>query len=339
MAKHFLIFFFLFFSLNAQDPCDRLFSNTDQELYKKILLRAKSSKTKLTYLEKFGKCINNPGVSRFTIKGVPVAEKLQCGKVKKKRGSEFFFKDSVLCVRSVEFFPSRNVFLIKGHAEEVTVSGDWKFIKGDYELLIYDSKAQFTEGQDPEDRILKKDDLGSFTNSIGKKIHPSFIFENGQWKSISPLRELFNLKVDKDGNFSIEIITESPLPYHHDKLISNISLKAADIVTSMPSPSRYLLKGTNLKAIRIPSLSSSNSKTGSNGRYSIRLEFPGLEMKPSETYLKKNFEITVSSKDSSMSIDLIVKSKILTKDEIREIRSIIDSVTPLYHAQEKDGKY
>lgn len=315
-----------------------MFSNSDQNLYRNILLRAKSSKTKLSYLEKFGKCINTPGISIFTIKGIPVAEKLECGAVEKKRGSEFFFKDSVLCVRSVEFFPSRKVFLIGGHAEKVTVSNDWKYIQGDNELLVYDSKAEFIEGQDPNDRILKKDDLGSFSNSIGKKIHPSFIFENGAWKSISPLRELFDLDVDKNGAFSIEIITESPMPYHHDKLISSISLKADNITTSTPSPSRYLLKGTKLKAVRIPSISSSNSKTGSNGRYSIRLKFPGLEIKPSKTYRKKNFEITISSEGSSMSIDLIVKSKKLSKDEIHKIRSIIDSVTPLYHAQEKDGK-
>lgn len=338
MAKHFLIFFFLFFSLSAQIPCKRAFLNSDQELYKNILLRAKSSKTKLIYLKKFGKCINIPGISIFTIKGIPVAEKLQCKTVEKKRGSEFFFKDSVLCARSVEFFPSRKVFLIEGHAEKVTVSDDWKYIKGDNELLIYASKSKFIEGQDPNDRILKKDDQGSFTNSIGKKIHPSFIFENGKWKSIAPLRELFDMKVDKDGFFSIEIITESPMPYHHDKLISSISLKAAIIETSTPSPSRYLLKGTKLKAVRIPSLRGSNDKTGFNGRYSIKLEFPGLEIKPSKTYRKKNFEITVSAEGSSMSIDLIVKSKILSKDEIREIRSIIDRVTPLYHTREKDGK-
>lgn len=338
MVKHFLIFFFLFFSLSAQVPCDRVLSNNDQDFYKNILLHAKSSKTKLTYLEKFGKCINTTGVSIFTIKGIPVAEKLQCGAVEKNRGSEFFFKDSVLCVRSVDFFPSRKVFLIEGHAEKVTVSDNWKYIKGDNELLVYESDAKFDEGQDPNDRILKKDDQGSFTNSIGKKIHPSFIFENGEWKSISPLRELFDMKVDKDGTFSIEIITEAPMPYHHDKLISNISLKAGTIETSTPSPSRYLLKGAKLKAVRIPSLSGSNSKTGSNGRYSIRLEFPGLEIRPSKTYRKKNFEITVSSKGSSRAIDLIVKSKILSKDEIREIRSIIDSVTPLYHNQEKDGQ-
>ena len=334
----FLAVFFLFFSLNAQIPCDRAFTKTDQDLYKTILLSAKDSKTKLRYLERFGKCINTQGVSIFSVNGIPVAERLECGNFKKKSGMELFFKDSVLCGRSVEFFPSRKVFLINGAVEKISLSGEWKFVEGEREFLIYDSKASFKEGQDANDRILKKDNNGSYTNSIGKMMHPSFIFENGKWTSVTPLRELFYLKVEPDGNFEIEIVTESAMPYSSKKLTDAIGLKAETVKTSTPAPSRYFIKGAKLKAIRMPSLNGKAGKNGFNGKYSFKFDFPGIKNIVSKTFSKKNFEIKVLMDGSALSVDVTVRSTTLTEDEIREIRSIMDSLIPLYHAKGKDGK-
>jgi len=333
-----LFLFSLYFPLSAENSCERVLTNSDQKLYKNILLSSKDTKTKLKYLEKFGKCINTPGVSVFDIKGIPVVEKLECGKVRKKSGMEFFLKNSELCGRSVEFFPSRKVFQISRSGESASLSKNWKQIIGDKELLIYDSSAQFKEGQDPNDRILKKDKDGSYTNSIGKMIHPSFVFENGTWASVTPLRELFDLKVSKDGQFTINIVTESVLPFDHKKIVATIGLKADSAKTITPAPSRYIITGKNLKAIRIPSLNGKVGKSGFNGRYTIKLSFPKLEKAPGKTFSKDNYNINVSSTELSMTIDLLVKSTTLSKDEIKKIRSIMDSVTPLFHAQEKNGK-
>lgn len=330
----FLTFFFLFFSLSVQDICDRSFTKKDQELYKTILLRSKDSKTKLKYLERFKNCSEKPGVSIFLINGIPVAERLQCGEVDKNTGMEFFFKDNILCGRSVDFFPSSKVFVIDTEEKNIDLSGNWKYIEGNKKLLVYDSKAAFKEGQDSEDRILVKKTDGSYTNSIGKKMHPSFVFENGKWIQITPLRELFDLKVENSGIFAIEIVTESAIPFKKEELIGYIGLKAEVVEILTPTPSRYFIKGKNLKAVRIPSLNGKSEKKNFNGKYSISLSFPGIEIKQGKTFIEKNFEIITSSKNTTVTINLIIKSQTLTKDEIKNIRSILDNVTPFYHSQE-----
>ncbi len=334
----FLTVFFLFFSLNAEDPCTRSLGKSDQELYRTILLKADDAKTKLKYLKKFGNCMNTPGISVFIVNGIPVVERLQCGNIEKRSGMEFFFKDSVLCTRSVNFFPSRKVFVIKDTEKNIGLTGSWKFVKGDRDLLIYDSSFSFKEEQDPKDRILTKNPDGSYTDSIGKKMHPSFVFEEGSWKNVTPLRELFDLSVEEDGSFKIELITESAIPFVKEKLLDAIGLKAESAETSTPTPSRYFIKGKKLKAVRIPSLNGKEKKTGFNGRYLIKLRFPGIDNKPEKTFKEKNFEIKVVSENSSVTIDLVVKSRTLLKNEIKKIRSILDNITPLYHSQGKDGK-
>lgn len=328
---------YLAVSPTDQPVCDRNALNSDETLYKEILLSSKDSSVKLKYLHKFGSCIVSEGISLTEIRNIPVIEILDCEDPLNEKGSEVFFNKGKLCSRSVQFFPSSNVFTVNIQLPIVSLNDKWKSVQSRDTVLFFNKSAEFSQFQDPEGRILNKKESGFFTDSIGKPAHPYFIHESGTWKPSYPLKEFFDLNVSPDGKFTVKMITESSIPYEREKLIETTGLKASDIIVETPIPSNYFIKGKNLKGIRIPFISISKSGESFHGTYIFRLSYKNIEKKLFIPVEDPDYSITIKYTEDSKELVLTVRSKDLSTDQINRIKAVINKEIPSFHITKSDA--
>lgn len=316
---------------NTSPSCDRGVLNSDEALYQDILLSSKDSSVKLRYLKKSGGCIVSEGVTLTEVRNIPVIEILDCSDPLKEKGSEVFFTKGKLCSRSVQFFPSRSVFTINGSLPVISINEKWSSVQGRDMTLFFTKEYKFAQFQDTEGRILYKKEDGFFTDHQGKPVYPYFIFESGTWKSVYPLRELFELNVKSSGIFTIKIISDSPIPYERNDLIETTGLKASDVVVETPLPSTYFIKGNDLKGVRVPFLSLSKNGNGFHGTYVFRLFYDGVGEKPAVPVEDEDFSIITKNTADSKELILTVRTKNLSKEKTDRILAFINREIPSFH--------
>ncbi len=329
------LFFALLLSILSKEDtsiCQNRESAVEESLYKEILLSSSDFKVKRKYLEKFGHCFQKTGINLIEIKNVPVLEILDCDKPLKRPGSDVFFsKEGVLCSRSVMFFPSRKVFTINESGQVLSLSSQWKTINNGETLLFYNSGASFEESADPSGRKLRKSGNETYTDQMGKPEHPQFIYESGDWKTVYPLREMFDLSINDDRSFQINMITESPVSYEPEKLIETTGLKASAINIETPVPSNYFISGKKIKGVRIPRLVPVNSDEGYHGTYVIRITHSAINSKISVSISEKNYSISALNSAGKSEFILTVKQKKLTSEELTKILAVLQKQIPSFY--------
>lgn len=329
------LLFALFLSILSKEDtsiCQNRESVIEESLYKEILLSSSDFKVKRKYLEKFGHCFQKTGINMLEIKNVPVLEILDCEKPLKRPGSDVFFsKEGILCSRSAMFFPSRKVFTINEQIKVLSVAEHWKTVNNAGTLLFFDSRVSFEKNTDPAGRKLSKNSTGSFTDHLGKPEHPQFIYETDEWKSVFPLREMFDLRINDDRSFQINMITESAVSYEPEKLIETTGLKASEIKIETPVPSSYFISGKNLKGVRIPRLISTNPDESCHGTYIIRISHQAVNPAKPVIIDESAYSLSAGSSKGLIECTLTIKQKKLKPDELTRILAVIQKQIPSFY--------
>ncbi|MGI6393928.1 MAG: hypothetical protein ACOX2F_04235 [bacterium] len=333
-----LLFAFFLISLKEPSVCENKVAGVE-DFYQEILISPNDPKVKRKYLEKFGKCFESEGINLFEVKNVPIVEILDCSPPFKKLGAELFFnKNRKLCSKSVMLFPSKKVFLINEFGAVLSVAENWKTITTGETVLFYDTTASFEEGSDPDGRKLNKNSFGVYTNHMGKPEYPFFIYESGEWKTLFPLRELFELIISDDNSFEISMITESPVSYDSARFIETSGLKASEIEVNTPSPNSYFVKGKSLKGVRIPKLIPVKTTSGFHGTYIVRILHKALKKGKPIEIKEKNYSLTISQKKGKTEFVLILKQKSLSSEELHKIQAIFQKQIPSFYVIKEHEK-
>lgn len=324
----FSLLFALFLAVSAENPVCQSRFDIEENLYKSVALHSDDISVRRNYLKKFGQCITEEGIRIIEERNIVIVEELDCSDP--LEGIEFFFRNKKLCSRSVTFFPSKKVFAMKKSGEIKSLPENWKHIDSPETMLFYDSTAKFAENSDIFGQILTKSADGIFTDHLGKPVHPEFIYTNGNWEKVFPLRELFYLNVAKDNTFEVKIITENRLSYEKKELFELLGLKADSTEEPFFSPSSVSLKGTGLKGIRIPKTEYISDKENDFGIYRISLSYPDLQEKNSMISRNRNYEIEIVSSNGKLEATLTVFSKKLTSDDALNIRILLNREIPAF---------
>ena len=324
----FSFLFALFLAVSAENPvCQSRFDN-EESLYKSVALHCDDISVRRNYLKKFGSCITEEDINIIEERNIVIVEELDCSNP--LEGIEFFFRNKKLCSRSVTFYPSKKVFKVKKRASAATIPENWRHIETAETTLFYDSTAKFEENSDTTGQILTKSEDGIFTNHLGKVIHPEFIYSKGKWEKVFPLRELFSLKINKDGTFEVKIITENQLPYEQKELFELLGIKAENTEPPFFAPSSCTVKGKGLKGIRIPKTEYLTDKESDHGTYKISLYYPELQKKEAVTAKTENYELQILFSDGLLEANLTIFTKKLNPEDSVKIRATINREIPAF---------
>ena len=324
----FSFLFALFLAVSAENPVCQSRLDSEEELYRSIALHSSDISVRRHYLKKFGSCISSEGVNIIEERNIVIVEELNCAN--QLEGIEFFFKNKKLCSRSVTFFPSKKVFTIKKRMSVITLPENWRHIETAETTLFYDSTAKFEENSDTTGQILVKNDEGVFTNHLGKVVHPEFIYSNGNWEKVFPLRELFYLKLSKDDTFEVKIVTENQLPYEKRELFELLDIKADTAEEPFFAPSSCTLKGRGLKGIRIPKTEYITDKESDYGTYKISLLYPELQKKEAVTARTASYELQILFSDGKLEAYLTIFARKLAPEDAVKIRAVINREIPAF---------
>ena len=324
----FSLLFALFLAVSAENPvCQSRFDN-EENLYKSVALHCDDISVRRNYLKKFGQCITEEGIQIIEERKIAIVEELDCSDP--LEGVEFFFRNKKLCSRSVTFFPSKKVFALKNRGEIRSLPENWRHIETPETVLFYNSTAEFTENSDIFGQILTKSADGVFTDHLGKPVHPEFVYINGNWEKVFPLRELFQLKVGKDNTFEVKIITENRLSYDKKELFELLGLKAGSTEEPLFAPSSISLTGKGLKGIRIPKTEYVPDNENDFGTYKITLSYPALQEKTSLISKNKNYELEIISSNGKLEATLTVFTKKLSSEDAAKIMAVINREIPSF---------
>jgi hypothetical protein len=327
----FSLLFALFLAVSAENPVCQSRFDTEEELYKSITLNCDDISVRRRYLQKYGPCISEEGIDIIEEKNVVVVEELDC--TNQLEGIEFFFRNKKLCSRSVTFFPSKKVFVLKNKGKVRSVPENWRHIDTQETMLFYDSTAKFEEMSDTTGQILAKNDDGVFTNRLGKVVHPEFIYSNGSWEKVFPLRELFYLKINRNDSFEVRIITENSLPAEKKELFELLDIKVDAAEEPVFAPSSCSVKGKGLKGIRIPKTDYVTDTESEQGTYKISLFYPELQKKEAVRSKTENYELEILFSDGKFEAALTVFAKKLTPEEVLNIRALLNREIPAFFVQ------
>jgi len=323
----FSLLFALFLAVSAENPvCPSRF-DSEEDLYKSVVLSPEDSFLKQKYLAKFSICISNEGLNLLIEKDVAIVEELDCAKP--SEGTEFFFRDKKLCSRLVHFFPSKKVFALENRHIPVTLPENWKHIETPETILFYDSTAKFEEMSGITGEILKKNEFGLYLNSSGKAVYPEFVHSNGNWEKVLPLRELFEFDAKGDGSFEINLISEKYSSFSQKELFGQLELKATAPELSAENPGVLKIKGTALKGVKIPKF----EYLGGNsdyGRYEIVLKDENLRQNREIKLNSAEYELKISVSDGVLRAKLEIFTKKLDPTEAAKIQSVINREIPSF---------
>ena len=327
----FSFLFALFLAVSAENPVCQSRFDLEEELYRSVALHSDDISVRLSYLKRYGPCITQEGINIIEERNIVIVEELDCEAP--LDGLEFFFRNKKLCSRSVTFYPSKKVFTGKKSASPVSLPENWRYIETAETVLFYDSTARFGENSDTTGQILAKSGDGIFTNHLGKVIHPEFIYSNGNWEKVFPLRELFYLTVGKNGTFEVRIITENSIPYDKKELFELLGLKADAPEEPFFAPSTVSLKGKGLKGIRIPKTEYLTDRESDHGTYKISLYYPDLQKKENVTVRTESYELQILFSDGRLEADLTIFVKKLTPEEALNIKTVLNREIPAFFVQ------
>ena len=327
----FSFLFALFLAVSAENPVCQSRFETDENLYRSVALHSDDISIRRNYLKRFGQCINEEGIKIIEERNIVIVEELDCSDP--LEGIEFFFRNKKLCSRSVRFFPSKKVLTMKKNAEVRSLPENWRYVETPEALLFYDSTAKFEENSDTTGQILTKSGDGIFTNHLGKIIHPEFVYSDGNWEKVFPLRELFRLNVAKDNSFEVRIITENQFPYEKKELFELLGLKADATEEPFFAPSSITIKGKGMKGIRIPKTEYVPDRENDFGTYTISLFYPDLPQKTSIISKNRDYELKIIFSEGELEATLTVFTKKLTLEDTAKITAVINREIPAFFVQ------
>jgi len=305
----------------------------EEDFYNSISLSPEDDSLKQKYLAKFGSCISSEGQNLLVEKDVAIVEGLDC--TKPFEGIEFFFKNNKLCSRSVQFFPSKKVFAVENRHIPVTLSENWKHIETPETLLFYDSTAKFEEMSGINGEILKKNKFGLYLDASGKAVYPEFVYSNGNWEKVLPLRELFDFSIKGDGAFEINLISEKYLSFSQKELLGQLELKAASSELLTENHGVLKIKGTGLKGVKFPKFEYSGDRENDYGIYKISLFSPELQQKAAIVSKSSSYELEIVFSTGKLEANLVIFSKKLASEDAAKIQALINREIPAFFIEKK----
>ena len=328
----FSLLFAFFLAVSAENSVCQSRFDPEENLYKSVALNSDDITLRRNYLKKYGECITEEGIRVIEEKDVAIVEELDCRDP--LEGIEFFFRNKKLCSRSVRFFPSKKVFAIKKKGKVSSLPENWRYIETPETLLFYDSAAKFAENSDIEGNILEKNESGLYLDSSGKAVYPEFIYSNGTWEKVLPLREFFGFSAEGK-NFAITIISEKHSGFSQKELFDLLGLKAESAELPAKNQAVLKIKGSGLKGVKIPKFEYAEDSTCDYGRYEIVLKEENLKQMKEIKLGGAEYELEISVSDGVFKAVLSVFTKKLSSSEAAKIQSVINREIPSFFVEKK----
>ena len=327
----FSFLFALFLAVSAENSVCLSRFETDEDLYKLVVSNSGDISVRRQYLKKYGQCISEEGLNITEEKGVVTLEWLDCSKP--LEGIEFFFKNKKLCSRSVQFFPSKKVFTVENRHRKITLPENWRYIETAETLLFFDKNAEFQEKSDITGDVLKKNGFGLYLNSSGKAAYPEFLYSDGNWSRVLPLREFFGLFPKDDGSFEIVVISEKHSHFTQKELFALLELRADSAELSAVDSASLKIAGKGLKGVKFPKFEYSTEKEGDFGTYEIVFKDENLRQNKEIDLKNEEYEMKISVSDSVFRAKLTIFAKKLNPVEAAKIQSVINREIPAFFVE------
>ena len=324
----FSFLFALFLAVSAENPVCRSRFEADEELYKSIVSNSGDISVRRQYLKKFGQCVSTEGLNIIEEKDVVAVEGLDC--LNPLEGIEFFFKNKKLCSRSVQFFPSKKVFTVKKRTSAINLPENWQSIETAETLLFYDKNAEFHEKSDINGEVLEKNEFGLYLNSSGKAVYPEFLYSDGKWGRVLPLREFFGLFPKDDGGFEIVVISEKHLSFTQKELFALLELRADAAELSSVDSASLKIAGKGLKGVKFPKFEYLPEKESDFGIYEIVFKDENLRQNKEINLKSEEYEMKISVSDAVFRAKLTIFVKKLDSVEAAKIQSVINREIPAF---------
>ena len=324
----FSFLFALFLAVSAENPVCQSRFDSEEDFYKSVLISPEDISLKQKYLSKFGTCIQNEGQNLILEKDLAIVEELNCSAP--LDGIEFFFRNKKLCSRSVSFFPSKKVFTVENRHGSVSLPENWRYIETSETVLFYDSAAKFEENSSISGEILKKNGFGLYLNASGKAVYPEFLYLNGNWEKVLPLKEFFGFSTKSGDSFEINLISVKYSGFSQKELFAQLELKSASAELSTENQGVLKITGKGLKGVKIPKFEYNSGKESDYGRYEIVLRDENLRQNRKIKLNSAEYELEISVSDGVFTVKLAIFTKKLNADEAAKIQSVINREIPSF---------
>ena len=264
-----------------------------------------------------------------------------CGLDAMREGGQFYFfnKKKELCQRSVTYHPAAAAIRLPRTAAPVSVDLPWRIVDGEESVLLYDPAAPFAELSDEEGRALTEDEYGVLFDATGAIAAPRFLFRNGSWGPVVPLREFFFLQAQADCSFSVEVRSAADLSGAAADIASFFGLTADRVVLRAPGPHRATMTGGGFSDMRIPMLVPDGT-ADQFGRYRIEVRKSGPDRKGkkarrAELKLSAGAAIAETTPNGSFTLEITIKRAELKTEEEKRLRLFIQQNLPRSYTEEK----
>lgn len=327
----FSFLFAIFLAISAENPVCQSRFDSEEDFYKSILISPEDISLKQKYLTKFGACIANEGVGIVPEKDLAVVEELNC--TNPLEGVEFFFRNSRLCSRSVRFFPSKKVFTVENRHIPVILPENWQHVETAETLLFYDKSTVFQEKSDINGDVLSKNGFGLYLNSAGRAVYPEFVYSEGKWEKVLPLREFFGLFPKDDGSFDIVVISEKHSRFSQKELFALLELRSDSAGLSAIDSGSMKISGKGLKGVKFPKFEYSSGNESDFGTYEIIFKDENLRQNREINLNSAEYEMKISVSDGVFRAKLTIFAKKLSEGEAAKIQSVINREIPSFFVQ------
>ncbi|HSA33469.1 MAG TPA: hypothetical protein P5077_07065 [bacterium] len=271
----------------------------------------------------------------------PRLETHLCGADAMRPGGQFYFfnKKKELCQRSVTYHPAAVAIRLPRTAAPVSTELPWRLVDGEESILLYDPGAKFGELSDEEGRVLVEDEYGVLFDATGAVAAPRFLFRNGSWGPVVPLRELFLLQVQADRSFSVEVRSAADLSGAAADIASFFGLSADRIVLRSPGPHRATITGGGFSDMRIPALVTDGT-ADRFGRYRIEMrksgpDRKGKKVRRAELKFAAGAAVAETTPNGSFTLEIAITRSAMKPEEEHKLRLFIQQNLPRSYAEEK----
>lgn len=329
-----LLILFSFSAFAEEENQEGFPDSIEESMYRKIMFSADGEESRDFFLKACRKAGFPAGTVIFRqIRNIPVLYVHACGEESFAYGQEFFFSsDGQLCSHGVHFFPQKNAILLENISGDYTMDNNWKVIHNRDEVLFYRKDFEFSEYHIASGRVLSgKDAFGRYVDDLNRPVYPSFVYIEGKWRHVLPLREKFRLDVEKD-KFMMQIVSEQRLSLKKKEFLEITAFRAAEVSFDTTRPYLWVLSGKKLQGVTIPRLTIVDSKNiDITGTYIYELNY--CASFPEENGYEKmdNAEISWEISPESLLLEIKILSKSINNEEIEKITEIVNDKLPVFY--------
>ncbi len=326
-----LVSFFAF----AEEEVKKGFPDSIEEtMYRKIMFSADCKESRDFFLNACREAGFSSGTAVFReIRNIPILYFHACGEESFSYGQEFFFSpEGQLCSHGVHFFPQKNTILLKDISGDCIMDSNWKVIHSKDEALFYRKDFEFSEYHIASGRVLKgKDAFGRYVDDLNRPVYPSFVYIEGKWKHVLPLREKFRLDVEKD-RFMMQIVSEQQLSLKKEEFLEITALRAGEVSFDTTRPYLWVLSGRELQGVTIPRLTIVDDKDiDIAGTYIYELNYHSSLPEENGHEKMDNAEISWKISPESVLLEVRVLSESINNEEIEKIAEIVNDKLPVFY--------